>query len=397
MFHVHRSSFADKRVRLGGDMHATKRFGQVTKRFGQVTKRFGQVTKRFGQVTKRFDQATERFGQVTKRFDQATERFDQATKQFGQMAANYSNRTVTPPASFNISAYIIANFITYNVSVKLWLHVSSYFVAVGGLLNLLLLAIILSRKRFRTQGPGILIAHVALLDLIIGSAYFPFNLSQTRNDPQPSTISCNFGQTAISVLLSAKYYSVLFLAVNRFFALTLPRAYRTWSSPRRSYLFVLTAWLIGTSVYVPSNLLRLGGTWASAPPWGSCGFRGDGSGIYEPFAFAMTYIPTVLAIAIYGVLVVRDVFLRMGRFLGRGQSDIIPVGALTTSMQRNRRWTRILVVMTFCEALCIFAPSLFLAKSFRKWVIAWPPLGLWIRTVGLCSFWVNPVSTLSSA
>ncbi|OWA51994.1 hypothetical protein BV898_16450 [Hypsibius exemplaris] len=297
-----------------------------------ATKRFGQVTKRFGQVTKRFGQVTKRFGQVTKRFDQATERFGQVTKRFDQATERFDQAT----------------------------------------------------KQF------------ALLDLIIGSAYFPLTSPKhgtTHNHPQSPAISV---KPPYQFLLSAKYYSVLFLAVNRFFALTLPRAYRTWSSPRRSYLFVLTAWLIGTSVYVPSNLLRLGGTWASAPPWGSCGFRGDGSGIYEPFAFAMTYIPTVLAIAIYGVLVVRDVFVRMGRFLGRGQSDIIPVGALTTSMQRNRRWTRILVVMTFCEH-SVFCAVLFLAKSFRKWVIAWPPLGLWIRTVGLCSFWVNPVSTLSSA
>ena len=271
----------------------------------------------------------------------------------------------------------VPHWIPYKTHLTVWFCINSYIMMAGCILNFLLFIAILSKKSLR-NGAGLLIANVVFAEWWICTVFYSLNLFLSSGHPY-NDILCKINPNALNLLGCAKYYSLLFLALNRYAALGSPQVYRAQFNFRTNLTLVIISWCVAVGSCVPFGL-GFGGYYSHGPRWGSCVFHGDGTSHFKNAIYVHSYFPSAASTAVYGVLAVRETI----RNCTRNRSV-----RMSATFIRRLRWTRILMMLTAFDVVCFLPPILFLDN--RAWVLAWPPLALWGRTIRLVSESANPV------
>ncbi|XP_055328763.1 alpha-1A adrenergic receptor-like [Paramacrobiotus metropolitanus] len=121
---------------------------------------------------------------------------------------------------------------------------------IGTILSLTLFLTMILRPQLRT-GSGILIAHHQLLHVLLNSVVSPFYIVTAWGVWLGGSISgldCNALFCACQLIVCCETWSSLFLAVNRFVALTYPHQYSHISSNTAVTGFIMAAWAISMAI-----------------------------------------------------------------------------------------------------------------------------------------------------
>lgn len=187
----------------------------------------------------------------------------------------------------------------------------------------------------------------------------------------------------------AGHWSAFFLAVNRFVATFFPHAYNrnSWAIKVSCIGMIVGAWVIGCL----NNLapcLGVGGLYELRPPWYSCGIRPDGSQFFATVQALGVYIPEAGLVGLYAVIVLKLTLLRFG-------GNRVGIEMQRSDMERTRRRyavAKVLLASSLWYCMCYFPNTIIASTSLVRLFIQNPVMQLWMRTVFLLGYAVNPVS-----
>ncbi|OQV19308.1 hypothetical protein BV898_06726 [Hypsibius exemplaris] len=292
-------------------------------------------------------------------------------------------RNFTPTDDGNATTRVIPVWETFHDPLRTWFIINLTICGAGALANLLLLTAILSSGAHR-RGCGTLIVNIVFIELCMCAVHLPLNTVttfQAQFHAYPEWV-CPYIHFTFQWTQQAGHWSACFLALNRFVAIVCPIVYPRWTT-RVAYAGMIS--------------VGVGGRFAFVAPWYSCGPRSDGTAILPVLISFGVYLPEVLTAALYLAIFVKvkifgRIFVRRNNIVDGLQPKPASIVLLAKAKaQRRFALAKIMLASSVWYCLCYFPNNIITSTSLLRYFIANPVLQLWIRTVFLCGFAVNPV------
>ncbi|OQV25532.1 hypothetical protein BV898_00471 [Hypsibius exemplaris] len=284
----------------------------------------------------------------------------------------------------------MAVWVTFGIPLWNWYLTNLTICVAGALFNLLLIVAILGSRSHR-RGSGCLIVNVVFIEFCMCAAHLPLNTIMTYQ-AQFHTFAgwvCPYVHFTFLWTQQAGHWSACFLALNRFVAFVFPHSYPRWTS-RAAYIGMIAgAWTVG---FVDNLFLALGfgGRYVFMPPWYSCGPRSDGRAVLPVVSAIGVYVPEGIQAALYIIIIVKvKIFSRSNRICIDVNNS--SVAQARTVAHRRFSVVKILLVSSVWYILCYFPNTIIASTSLIRYFVRNPVLQLWMRTLFLCGYAVNPI------
>ncbi|XP_055339309.1 uncharacterized protein LOC129588915 [Paramacrobiotus metropolitanus] len=252
----------------------------------------------------------------------------------------------------------------------------------GGAVHLLLIGVLLLERRLR-GGSGGLVLHLVVLEGLVCGVHMPLaailsdGMQRGRWDIRPVCPVIHFLFLTTS---QAGYWTSFFLAVNRFIAAAIPHLYPRLTRPPAILAMLTASWTVAVSTTAPL-FAQHGGVMTVLPPWMACGIRVTSVPLRTAAQVVGVYIPLVGSVVLYAVSVVLLSRQRRRRVAEEGRKAV---------PERRLRVARMLLVSTVVLGLA-YVPGVVLLAQYKSVVAGLPVVDLWIRTLFLLAYAVQPL------
>ena len=142
----------------------------------------------------------------------------------------------------------------HEVALKRWLIVSSLLCISGTILNVLILAVLitLSRSGQHRSSCHWQVTHLIVIDLIQCAVTLPLDMLVSRFPRFFTPLECTFQRVPFITLECAGHWAACLVALNRFIALVLPTHYQKLCGHEWSDLgSIVGSWVIGLLLNIP--------------------------------------------------------------------------------------------------------------------------------------------------
>jgi hypothetical protein len=304
--------------------------------------------------------------------------------------ATFENTTLGFISNLNQVSNATPAWVTYRNSLYIWFVVNLSTCIIGGLFNLLLIVVIFVEKLHK-RGSGCLIVHLVLIEMLVCFVHLPLNTLMTfkaQFHTFPNSV-CPYVHLTFLWTQHAGHWSAFFLAVNRLVASIFPHKYA--NNPRIikifSILMMIAAWVIGfVNNFLP--YIGIGGWYELRPPWYSCGLRSDGSPFCAIVQALGVYVPEVGLLGLYFTILLK--FNLLGFASNQVGTEV--QHATTERIRRRYLLAKLMLVSSLWYCICYFPNTVIASTSLVRFFIQNPVMQLWMRTVFLLGYAVNPVS-----